>query len=106
MSPANDNSSAVRDLALGGLGLCGLPTSGGAGVDLGAGGFDHAAIVTLRTVAASSGKSSGFTGAGNRPPKGGSNLRPAPVEINAIAGALAAMLDELPVRGGIVDRLS
>jgi hypothetical protein len=95
VSAANDNSSAVRDLALAGFGLHALPVAGGAGVDLVAGGVHHAATVTLRTLAASSGKSSGFTGAGN--------LRPAPADI---AGALAAMLDELPVRGGIVDRLA
>jgi len=68
-----------------------------AGVDLVAGGVHHAARITLRAAPASSGKLQPVTG---------SNLRAAPAEINAVAGALAAMLAELPVRGGILDRLS
>jgi hypothetical protein len=100
VSPANDNSSAVRDLALPVIGMVAFDRRWAAGSYVGsivAGGFDHAASVTLRTVAASSGKSAGFTG---------SNLRAAPADINAIAGALAAMRDDLPVRGGILDWLA
>lgn len=106
MSPANDNSASGRDLA---LPLDTLGVSGGAAAgalrqaqgerhfDIVAGGCDHAAIVTLRAAPSSSGKLRPVTG---------SNLRPAPAEINAVAGALAAMIAELPVRGGILDRLS
>ena len=98
MSPANDNSGAVRDLGLGGFALVALmPGPEGVSGAVAGGGFDHAAIVTLRGARPSSGKCAGSTG---------SNLRAAPFEINAVAGALAAMLNELPVRGGILDRLS
>ena len=98
MSAANDNSASGRDLALPRLGLRSFPgVTGGAGVDLGAGGFDHVATVTLRPAKPPLGKSQGSTGP---------NLRAAPAGINAVAGALAAMIAELPVRGGILDRLA
>ena len=97
MSPANDNSATGSDLALPRCRLLPLPAIGGAGVDLVAGGVHHVARITLRAAPASSGKLQPVTG---------SNLRAAPAELNAVAGALAAMLAELPVRGGILDRLS
>ena len=121
MSPANDNSALrplrqaqgernkggrVRDLALPGAALAHfngpfdklrVSVACGAGVDLVAGGVHDVARITLRAAPASSGKLQPVTG---------SNLRAAPAELNAVAGALAAMLAELPVRGGILDRLS
>jgi hypothetical protein len=111
MSAANDNGGTVRDLGLPAVALAHFNgpfdpfdmlrvsvsrVRGPVGA-VAVGGLHHAATVTLRTLAPSSGKSSGFTG---------SNLRPAPADINAVAGALAAMLAELPPRGTIVDRLS
>lgn len=104
MSAANDNGGAVRDLGLPGFGLVALmPGPEGLASDLVAGGLHHAATVTLRTVVSSSGKLPAFTGGTERRV---GNLRPAPAELNAVAGQLAAMLAELPVRGGIVDRLA
>lgn len=97
MSAANDNGARVRDLALPAIGMRALVTPGWQASDFKVAGVHHAGRVTLRTLPASSGKCVGSTG---------SNLRAAPADINAVAGALAAMLAELPVRGGIVDRLA
>jgi hypothetical protein len=107
VSPANDNSSAVRDLALPVIGMVAFDRRWAAGSYVGsivAGGFDHAAIVTLRTLAASSGKSSAFTGGTET---GNADLRPSPRgKPSAWRCHLAAMLADRPVRGGIVDRLA